>query len=152
MAGAGVGGTSPGAGLQGARGFPALRLPHFYRTVGWLWRRKERVERHLYERERDLFNAGIDLVFLDTTSTYFEGRAWEGWAKLGKSRDHRPDHLQLLLGVVMRRDGVPISCEIWPGNLHDAKTLLPILDGLKQRFRIRKVVLVCDRGMVWRRI
>jgi hypothetical protein len=131
-----------------ARGFPALRLPHFYRTVGWLWRRKERLERHLYERDRDLFNEGLDLVFFDTTSTYFEGRSWEGWAKLGKSRDHRPDHLQLILGVVMRRDGVPITCEIWPGNLHDSKTLLPILEGLKKRFPIGKVVLVCDRGMV----
>jgi hypothetical protein len=131
-----------------ARGFPALRLPHFYRTVGWLWRRKDRIERHLYERHRDLFNAGLDLVFFDTTSTYFEGRGWEGWAKLGKTRDHRPDHLQLILGVVMRRDGVPITCEIWPGNLHDSKTLLPILEGLKKRFRIEKVVLVCDRGMV----
>ncbi len=131
-----------------ARGFPGLRLPHFYRTVGWLWRRKERIERHLYERDRDLFNAGLDLVFFDTTSTYFEGRSWEGWAKLGKSRDHRPDHLQLILGVVMRRDGVPITCEVWPGNLHDTKTLLPILEGLKKRFRIGKVVLVCDRGMV----
>jgi hypothetical protein len=131
-----------------ARGFPALRLPHFYRTVGWLWRRKDRIERHLYERDRDLFNAGLDLVFFDTTSTYFEGQGWEGWAKLGKSRDHRPDHLQLILGVVMRRDGVPITCEIWPGNLHDTKTLLPILEGLKKRFRIGKVALVCDRGMV----
>jgi hypothetical protein len=131
-----------------ARGFPALRLPHFYRTVGWLWRRKDRVERHLYERDRDLFNQGLDLVFFDTTSTYFEGRGWEGWAKLGKSRDHRPDHLQLILGVVMRRDGVPITCELWPGNLHDTQTLLPVLEGLKQRFRIGRVILVCDRGMV----
>ena len=129
-------------------GFSCLRLAHFYRTVGWLWRRKERIERHLYDRDRDLFNEGLDLVFFDTTSTYFDGRGWEGWAKLGKTRDHRPDHLQLILGVVMRRDGVPITCEIWPGNLQDTKTLLPILEGLKKRFRIGKVVLVCDRGMV----
>jgi hypothetical protein len=147
---------APGSDRRGAqwiqtvegRGFEALRLPHFYRTVGWLWRRKEPIEQHLYERDRDLFNAGLDLVFFDTTSTYFEGRGWEGWAKLGKSRDQRPDHLQLILGVVMRHDGVPITCEIWPGNMHDTRTLVPILEGLKQRFRIRKVVLVCDRGMV----
>ena len=147
---------APGSDRRGAewirtvegRGFEALRLPHFYRTVGWLGRRKDRIEQHLYERGRDLFNEGLDLVFFDTTSRYFEGRGWEGWAKLGKSRDHRPDHLQLLLGVVMRRDGVPVSCEIWPGNLNDTRTVVPILEGLKQRFRIRKVVLVCDRGMV----
>jgi len=131
-----------------ARGLEGLRLPQFYRTAGWLWRRKDRIERYLYDRDRDLFNEGLDLVFFDTTSTYFEGQRWKGWAKLGKSRDHRGDHLQLLLGVVMRRDGVPITCQIWPGNLHDSKTLLPVLEGLKKRFRIAKVVLVCDRGMV----
>jgi Transposase DDE domain len=131
-----------------APGFEALRLPHFYRTAGWLWRRKERIERHLYDRDRDLFNEGLDLVFFDTTSTYFEGRGWEGWAKRGKSRDHRPDHLQLILGVAMRRDGVPVSCQIWPGNLHDTKALVLMLQQLQERFRIRKVVLVCDRGMV----
>jgi len=147
---------SPGSDLQGskwirtveAEGFDKLQLPHFYKTLGVLWRAKEQVEQHLYRRGLDLFNQGVDLVFFDTTSTYFEGVGWEGWAKRGMSRDHRPDHLQLILGVVMRRDGIPISCEIWPGNTADVKTLTTILDAMKKRFRIRKVVLVCDRGMV----
>jgi transposase len=116
--------------------------------VGLLWRWKERIERRLYERGLDLFNQALELVFFDTTSTYFEGTGWRGWAKLGKSRDHRPDHLQLVLGVVMRQDGLPISCEIWPGNTADVTTVRPIVESLKKRFRIRKVVLVCDRGMV----
>jgi len=145
---------APGSDRRGAewiqtvegRGFEALRLPHFYQTAGWLWRRKEQIEQYLYDR--DLFNEGLDLVFFDTTSTYLEGRVWEGWAKLGKSRDHRSDHLQLMLGVAMRRDGVPVSCEIWPGNLHDTQALVLMLKQLQERFRIRKVVLVCDRGMV----
>lgn len=147
---------SPGSDLAGSKwidtvqadGFERLRLPHFYRTVGKLWKWKERIERHLFDRGRDLFNDGLDLVFFDTTSTYFEGIRWDGWAKRGKSRDGRPDHLQLILGVVMRRDGMPVTCEMWPGNTKDEKTLLPILQSLKKRFRIRRVVLVCDRGMV----
>jgi hypothetical protein len=147
---------APGSDLQGshwvktveAEGFERLQLAHFYRTVGQLWRWKGKIERHLYERGLDLFNQDLDLVFFDTTSTYFEGTAWEGWAKRGHSRDHRPDHLQLVLGVVLRRDGMPVTCEIWPGNMADAKTVVPIVETLKERFRIRKVVLVCDRGMV----
>jgi transposase len=87
-----------------------LRMPHFYKTLGILWREKQRIEQHLYRRGLDLFNQEVDLVFFDTTSTYFEGTTWEGWAKRGMSRDHRPDHLQLIVGVVMRRDGIPISC------------------------------------------
>jgi hypothetical protein len=147
---------APGSDLQGshwvetveAEGFERLQLAHFYRTVGQLWRWKGAIELHLYERGLDLFNQELELVFFDTTSTYFEGTTWRGWAELGMSRDHRPDHLQLILGVVMRQDGLPVSCEIWPGNTADVKTVVPIIESLKKRFRIRKVVLVCDRGMV----
>jgi len=146
----------PGSDLAGSKwiqtvyqpGFDRLRLPHFYRSLGFLWRKKEQIEEALYRRELDLFNRDLDLVFFDTTSTYFEGTSLKGWAKLGKSKDHRPDHLQLVIGVVMRRDGFPIACEIWPGNTSDMKTLVPVIEGLRKRFKIRKVVVVCDRGMV----
>lgn len=147
---------NPGSDRAGARwiqtvhadGCASLRLADFYKTVGLLWHWRTRIEQELYQRGRDLFNDGLDLVFFDTTSTYFEGTAWEGWAKRGKSRDGRPDHLQLVLGVVLRRDGLPITIEIWPGNTADCKTLLPVMKSLQERFKIRRVVLVCDRGMV----
>ncbi|MBI2900172.1 MAG: IS1634 family transposase [Planctomycetes bacterium] len=147
---------APGSDLAGskwidtveARGFEKLRLQHFYKTVGLLWRWEEKIETHLHERGRDLFNDGLDVVFFDTTSTYFEGVVWDGWARRGKSRDYRPQNLQLVLGVVMRRDGIPVTCEIWPGNTTDARTVVPILDSLRKRFRIRDVVFVSDRGMV----
>lgn len=115
--------------------------------MGLLWQWKDQIERHLHPRSRDLFDDGLDLVFFNTTSTYFEGIALDGWAKRGKSRDHRPDHLQLMLGIVMRRDGTPVTCEIWPGNTADSQTVIPILESLRKRFHIRRVVLVCDRGM-----
>lgn len=145
----------PGSDLAGSKwietvhqpGFEKLRLPHFYRSLGFLWKKREEIEEALYRRELDLFNQDLDLVFFDTTSTYFEGKSLKGWAKLGKSKDHRPDHLQLVIGVVMRRDGFPIACEIWPGNTSDMKTLVPVIQGLKKRFKIKKVVVVCDRGM-----
>jgi len=146
----------PGSDLRGSKwirtvhepSFAALRLPHFYRSLDPLWRCKQEIEHMLFARGLDLFNSELDLVFFDTTSTYFEGRQFEGWTKLGKSKDHRPDHLQLIIGVVMRRDGIPVCCEIWPGNTADVTTVVPIIDALKQRFRIRKVVFVCDRGMM----
>lgn len=147
---------APGSDLAGskwvdtveARGFDKLQLQHFYKSVGLLWSWKEKIELHLHERGRDLFNDGLDIVFFDTTSTYFEGTTWQGWAERGKSRDGHPQNLQLVLGLVMRRDGIPVTCEIWPGNTTDAKTVLPILESLKKRFHIRKVIFVSDRGMV----
>jgi Transposase DDE domain len=146
----------PGSDLRGSKwietvhepAFAGLQLAHFYRSLGWLWEKKQEIELALYRRELDLFNAELELVFFDTTSTYFEGSSLAGWAKLGKSKDHRPDHLQLVIGVVMRRDGFPIGCEIWPGNTADVTTLKPIIAALRERFTIGKVVVVCDRGMV----
>lgn len=146
----------PGSDLKGSKwiatvhepGFEKLRLEHFYRVLPWLWKKKDAIEEALYRRGLDLLNQELDLVFFDTTSTYFEGTSLRGWAKLGKSKDHRPDHLQLVIGVVMRKDGFPVCCEIWPGNTSDMKTLKPVVEALRKRFAIRKVVLVCDRGMV----
>jgi hypothetical protein len=70
----------------------ALRLAHYYRALRVLWRHKARIEQALYQKGLDLFNQPLDLVFFDTTSLYFEGRGPAGLAKLGKSKDHRPDH------------------------------------------------------------
>jgi hypothetical protein len=147
---------APGSDLAGSKwvrtvqadGFERLRLAHFYRGVGFLWKNKERIEEALFERERDLFNGELDLVFFDTTSTYFEGKSLEGFARLGKSKDHRPDHLQLVVGIMLRNDGFPVGVDIWPGNTADVKTVLPAIQALRKRFRLHRVVFVCDRGMV----
>jgi len=107
----------PGSDLAGSKwvhtvhepSFAKLRLQHFYRCLELVWRQKRTIEEGLYRRGLDLFTQDLDLVFFDTTSTYFEGTDLAGWAKLGKSKDHRPDHLQLVIGVVRRRDGFPLA-------------------------------------------
>lgn len=148
---------APGSDLAGSKwvktvqgeGLGSLTLDHFYRCLGHLWAKKETIEEGLYRRGLDLFNHELDLVFFDTTSTYFEGTCWEGWwARRGKSKDHRPDHLQLVIGAVMRRDGLPVACEVWPGNTADVTTIKPVIERLRKRFKIKKIVFVCDRGMV----
>jgi hypothetical protein len=131
-----------------ARGFDRLQLPHYYRALRLLWQKKVPIEQALYRRGLDLFNQPLDLVFFDTTSLYFEGLGPTGLAKLGKSKDHRPDHPQVIVGVLMRRDGLPIGCEVWPGNTADVTRLQEITKLLRERFAIRQVVVVCDRGMV----
>jgi Transposase DDE domain len=131
-----------------ARGFETLRLPHYYRALRVLWEKKVPIEQALYAKGLDLFNQPLDLVFFDTTSLYFEGRGPAGLARLGKSKDHRPDHPQVILGILMRRDGLPIACEVWPGNTADVTRVTVIADILRKRFAIQRVVVVCDRGMV----
>jgi transposase len=131
-----------------ARGFESLRLPHYYRALRVLWEKKVPIEQALYEKGLDLFNQPLDLVFFDTTSLYFEGAGPEGLARRGKSKDHRPDHPQVILGILMRRDGLPIACEVWPGHTADVTRVTVIADLLRKRFAIQRVVVVCDRGMV----
>ena len=66
----------------------------------------------------------------------------------GKSKDHRPDCKQMVVGAVLDNTGRPICCELWPGNTTDVKTLIPIVDRLRERFSITRICIVADRGMI----
>ncbi|HET8668232.1 MAG TPA: IS1634 family transposase [Terriglobales bacterium] len=117
---------------------PALKTPRC--TKDW-------IEEELFEQRRDLFSA-IDLVFFDTTSIYFEGEGGEEIGQYGKSKDHRPDLKQMVVGLALDVHGWPLCCELWPGNTADVTTLLPVVNRLRQRFRVRRVSIVADRGMI----
>lgn len=107
---------------------------------------KDLIEERLFARRRDLFT-DLQLVFLDTTSIYFEGEG-TGIGKHGKSKDHRPDLKQMVVAAVLDGEGTPVCCELWPGNTADVKSLLPIVKRLRKRFGIGEVCIVADRGMI----
>jgi DDE family transposase len=147
--------------IDGAEG---LALHHLYRAMGWLGEElaaaeqagrtpfsprctKDVVEERLFERRRDLFSE-LSLVFMDTTSLYFEGAGGETLGQRGHSKDHRPDLVQMIVAVVMDQRGRPLCCEMWPGNITDVSVLLPVVDRLRQRFGITRVCVVADRGMI----
>jgi transposase len=148
-------------------GTEEVELHHLYRAMAWLGQRlrgqrrgkdaageglrtvKDRIEEALFARRRDLFST-LDLVFFDTTSLYFEGAGGESLGQYGHSKDHRPDRRQIVVGAVLDNRGQPICSEVWPGNRADVKTLLPVVDRLKQRFGIGTLSIVADRGMVSR--
>jgi transposase len=108
---------------------------------------KDRIEEELFAHRRDLFS-GLQLVFFDTTSIYFEGNGGQDIGQRGHSKDHRPDLYQMIVGAVLDGQGRPICCELWPGNTTDVKTLIPVVDRLRSRFGIRRICLVADRGMI----
>jgi transposase len=142
----------------------ALSLHHLYRAMAWLGEVldknqqdgatpfsprciKDIVEEELFDRRRALFSE-LNLIFLDTTSLYFEGLGGQTLGKLGKSKEHRSDHRQMIVGVILDGNGIPICCELWPGNVCDVKTLIPIVNRMRDRFGIGKVCIVADRGMI----
>ena len=108
---------------------------------------KDLVEERLFERRRDLFSE-LSLVFMDTTSLYFEGAGGETLGQRGHSKDHRPDLMQMIVAVVMDQSGRPLCCEMWPGNTTDVTALIPVVDRLGKRFGITRVCVVADRGMI----
>jgi hypothetical protein len=101
----------------------------------------------LFAPRQDLFTE-VDLVFFDTTSIYFEGQGGQTLGRYGHSKDHRPDLRQMIVGMALDSAGWPLCCELWPGNTTDVKTLLPVVARLQDRFRVRAVCILADRGMI----
>ena len=123
------------------------QLKQWYRTLDQLLAHKSDIEHALYLTLRDLFSLQVDMVFYDLTSTYFEGQGPPEKGANGHSRDGKPRNPQVLVGLVMV-DGWPIAHHVFNGNWRDAKTVPEVLDDLEQRFGLKRVVFVGDRGMV----
>jgi transposase len=83
---------------------------------------KDVIEERLFERRRDLFSE-LSLVFIDTTTLYFEGAGGQTLGAYGFSKDHRPDHKQIVVAVVIDGAGHPLCCELLPGNVSDLSVL-----------------------------
>lgn len=145
--------------VAGAEG---IELHHLYRAMAFLGEpvadqtgasefaplcNKDLIEEDMFRIRRDLFS-GLELVFFDTTSIYFEGEGGETLGERGFSKDHRPDLKQMIVGVVLTDEGRPICCEMWPGNTTDVKTLITITEQMRQRFHIQRFCIVADRGMI----
>lgn len=122
-------------------------LQEWYRTLDQLLARKERIEVELFGRLRDLFHLQAEMAFYDLTSTYFEGRGPAGLADFGYSRDGKSRNRQVQVGLVMI-NGWPIAHHVFDGSLRDSETVETVLKDLQQRFGLRRVILVSDRGMV----
>jgi transposase len=124
----------------------ARQLQHWYRSLDQLLACKAQIEHALFVTLRDLFSLRVDMVFYDLTSTYFEGEG-PPEAAHGHSRDGKPRNRQVLVGLVMI-DGWPIAHHVFAGNWRDANTVPQVLRDIEQRFGLKRVVFVGDRGMV----
>jgi transposase len=131
--------------------FDALQEDPLYRVLDKLHPHRAAIEAALVDRERSLFNLDRTIYLYDLTSTYFEGQAAaNGKAQRGYSRDHRPDCKQVVVGLVVNRDGFPIAHEVFAGNTQDRTTLKTMLDHLKDRVGLPEgSTVVVDRGMAY---
>ena len=120
-----------------------------YRTLDALRTAQEKIEEDLKQRFGVLFQLDYDLLLYDLTSTYFEGLAEENdLARRGYSRDHRSDCSQVIVGLVVTREGFPLAHYTWAGNTRDLNTVQRLITAIEKRFGKSNRVWVMDRGMV----
>jgi hypothetical protein len=140
-----------------------------YRAMDWLHQVKDAVEQEIFHRVANLLNLEVDLLFFDTTSTYFEldeedepvprdkngnvtddeQKAAEGkpagFRAFGKSKDHRDDLPQVVIGMAVTRDGIPVRVWCWPGNTADSALIRQVKDDMRD-WTLSRIVWVADRG------
>jgi hypothetical protein len=140
-----------------------------YRAMDWLHQVKDAVEKEIFGQVANLLNLEVDLLFFDTTSTYFEvgeedeavprdknGNATDdeqkaaggkpsGFRAYGKSKDHRDDLPQVVIGMAVTRDGIPVRVWCWPGNTNDSALIRQVKDDMRD-WTLSKIVWVADRG------
>ena len=129
--------------LAGELGVEGADQNDLYRALDWLLARQEKIEerlahRHLHEGE---------LVLYDVSCSYFEGRSCP-LAEFGYPRGGKRGTPQVVYGLLCDRRGCPLAVEVFPGSLHDDKTLPSQLEKLRRRFKLKRIVVVSDRGMV----
>jgi Transposase DDE domain len=140
-----------------------------YRAMDWLYSVRGELERQVYFQIADLLNLEVDLLFFDTTSTYFELeeadgevlRDWRGekaagehdadddktagFRTHGKSKDSRDDLPQIVIGMAVTRGGIPVRVWCWPGNTADSALIRQVKDDMRD-WNLGRIVWVADRG------
>jgi len=139
-------------------GLPEVQVQQLYRAMDFLLEAHDEIQHDVFFSVANLFNLEVDLLFLDTTSTYFEieeedadvengGELLEeGLRKRGaESKDRRPDLSQIVVAFAVTRDGIPVRCWAWPGNMVDQNVVEEVKRDLNS-WRLGRVVLVEDTG------
>jgi Transposase DDE domain len=153
-------------------GLPATSDDACYRAMDWLLQIREQLEKQVFDRASEVLGLEVDLLFFDTTSTYFvteeadaplardqhgnpvpesagdargEGARETGFRTWGKSRDHRDDLPQVVIGMAVTRDGIPLRVWCWPGNTADSALIRQVKDDMRP-WSLSRVIWVADRG------
>jgi transposase len=125
-----------------------LQVQHFYRAMDFLLEHAQDIQKEIFWSTASLLNLTVDLIFFDTTNTYFEidEPGPSDLKAYGKSKEKRDDLPLVTIGLAVTREGIPVKCWILPGNQHDAKSVDQIQKDLNA-WNIGRVVWVMDRGM-----
>ena len=139
----GLRGQTARSSLGGVLGIEDAEDDELYAAMDWLFTRQGWMEKQLAKRHL----AEGSLVLYDVTSTCFEGRCCP-LARLGHGRDGKKGKLQIVIGLVCNQEGCPVAVDVFEGNTGDPKTVRSQIKKVREKFGIRRIVLVGDRGMI----
>jgi transposase len=124
-------------------------LQHFYRSLDLLHQHKDQIENELYWDNRDLLTLSVDVVLYDLTTLRFESTREDlgQLRRFGYSKEMRSDCTQVILGLLVDTDGIPLGFEVYPGNTFEGDTLVDIVRKMRDKFKIRRFIFVADRGL-----
>ena len=125
-----------------------IQVQHLYRGMDFLLEHQDTVQKEVFWSTANLLNLTVDLIFFDTTNTYFEidDPGPSELKAFGKSKHKRDDLPQVTIGLAVTREGIPVRCWVLPGNQHDAKCVDQVQKDLNN-WKLGRVVWVMDRGM-----
>lgn len=128
-----------------------IELHQLYRALSILADHKEEIETDLFWHDRDLLSEEVDVVLYDLTTLRFESTWATGLRQFGYSKERRSDCTQVVLGLLVRPDGVPIGFEVYPGNTFEGSTVADIVQKMRDKFKVRRFIFVGDRGLFSRK-
>jgi len=131
-------------------GIEELSLQHIYRTLDKLSDYNNLIQKHIYEKNKTLFNYEVDLVFYDVTTFYFDSEREEEntLRQMGFSKDGKIGQTQILFGLLIDKNKNPIGYRIYSGNKYEGHTFKEAIDRLKTEYSIKNIIVVADRGMM----
>ena len=131
--------------------FGDIQLHQLYRALSILGEHKEEIEKDLFYHDRDLLSEEVDVILYDLTTLRFESTKTVGLRQFGYSKERRSDCTQVILGLLVKPNGVPVGFEVYPGNTFEGKTVADIVKKMRHKFQLRRFIFVGDRGLFSRR-
>jgi transposase len=128
---------------------PNIELHQLYRALDLLCAHKDDIEKSLFWHDRDLLNQSVDVVLYDLTTLRFESTRTDlgQLRQFGYSKERRIDCTQVVLGLLVTPEGIPLGFEVYPGNTFEGATISDIVGKLRRKFRVRRFIFVGDRGL-----
>ena len=121
-------------------------LEDVYRSLTKINTLKDDLQIHIHKKVKELYDRDSSLVYYDVTNYYFEIDSQDEMRKKGVSKEHRPDPI-IQMGLFTDSQGIPIAYKLFPGNTNDCKTLIPQLKELNNKYSIKHMIVVADKGL-----